>query len=65
MQYNKRDLEKKVAVEDLESLLNERHVPYFESIATEGKGVREPLRAICAAVVERLKCDLAERESVR
>lgn len=59
MQYNKRDLDEKVAVETLEFYLNERKVPYFESIATESVGVREAFKAVCSAVVAKINENLS------
>ncbi len=46
IQYNKRDLKNILPVEVLNERLNERNVPYFEAIATEGVGVMETLREI-------------------
>ena len=65
MQYNKRDLADKVSVDQLEFYLNERKVPCFESIAMEGTGVREPFRAVCQTVVEKLNRNLMELSSQR
>jgi hypothetical protein len=59
MQYNKRDLVEKCTVDQLDFYLNERKVPHYESTAIEGKGVREPFKAICRAVIEKLNQDLA------
>jgi signal recognition particle receptor subunit beta len=42
LQYNKRDLAGAMAVEELNHELNPRDWPWFESVATEGKGVVEP-----------------------
>jgi len=58
MQYNKRDLEDKTSVDEFQFYINERKVPYFESIAVESKGVGEPFKAICRAVVAKLNRDL-------
>lgn len=58
MQYNKRDLEDKNTVDELDFYINERKVSYFESIATEGEGVREPFKVVCRQVVEKLNRDL-------
>jgi len=58
MQYNKRDLEDKSTVEELDFYINERKVPHFESIATDGKGVREPFKVVCRQIVEKLNRDL-------
>ena len=59
MQYNKRDLAETIAVETFEICLNERKAPYFESVATEGKGVREPFKAVCRQVLEKINRDTA------
>jgi mutual gliding-motility protein MglA len=53
-QYNKRDVAAAVPVERLRAALNPGGAPEFESIASEGKGVAETLRAICKAVLARL-----------
>lgn len=58
MQYNKRDLKDKISVDEFEFYINERKVPYFESIAIEGKGVVEPFKAVCRDVVDKLRRDL-------
>ena len=54
IQYNKRDLDNICSIEELEDALNPDHVPYYESVATTGKGVKETLKAISAMVLERL-----------
>jgi signal recognition particle receptor subunit beta len=51
MQYNKRDLRQAVPVEQLERLINVEARPVHLSVATEGQGVLETLRAIVSAVV--------------
>jgi hypothetical protein len=56
-QYNKRDVASAVPVERLRVALNPRGAPEFESVASEGKGVAETLRAICKAVLARLASD--------
>jgi signal recognition particle receptor subunit beta len=53
-QYNKRDVAAAIPVERLRVALNPRGAPEFESVASEGKGVAETLRAICKAVLARL-----------
>ena len=58
MQYNKRDLEEKTSVDEFEFYINERKVPHFESIAIESKGIGEPLKAVCRAVIEKLNRSL-------
>jgi len=53
-QYNKRDVAAAVPLERLRAALNPGGAPEFESVASEGRGVAETLRAICKAVLARL-----------
>jgi len=53
-QYNKRDAAGATPVERLRAELNTSGAPEFESVASEGRGVTETLRAICKAVLARL-----------
>ncbi len=53
-QYNKQDLNDLTPLDELESRLNWRHVPYFLSVATVGKGVNETLKKIIELVVRKL-----------
>ena len=55
LQYNKRDLENISAVDELRKLLNPKKKPEFESIAIEGKGVFEALKAIVKHVLTEIK----------
>ncbi len=55
IQYNKRDLKDIMSIKELEELINERKVPYFETIATEGKGVVEALKCITKLVLQNLQ----------
>lgn len=55
IQYNKRDLKNAVAVEELRKLLNPRGVPDFETIATQGKGIFDALKAAGRQVLQSLK----------
>ena len=56
MQYNKRDLPENelVPIAELERVLNFRDVPSFSSVAVNGTGVFETLRAIASRVLARL-----------
>ena len=54
MQYNKRDLPRVVAVDDLERELNPRKSPYFEAVAVRGSGVFDTLKAACKLVLKTL-----------
>ena len=58
-QYNKRDVPAPVPVERLRAALNPGGAPEFESVASQGKGVAETLRAICKAVLARLATEPA------
>lgn len=50
-QYNKRDLSPLLSFEQMDADLNDRKVPAFPSVATEGKGVMEVFRAITEATL--------------
>lgn len=54
IQYNKRDLEQVLPVEELRRDLNPGGVPDFEAVAIEGKGVFETLRSVSKLVVKSL-----------
>ncbi|TVP55635.1 MAG: gliding-motility protein MglA [Gemmatimonadales bacterium] len=54
IQYNKRDLDNILSVEELREQLNPAGVPDFEGVAIEGKGVFETLRAVSKLVVKTL-----------
>ena len=54
MQWNKRDMPSALPVPVLERYLNRRHVPSYEAIASNGKGVYATLRAISKGVMSQL-----------
>jgi len=54
MQWNKRDMPTALPTIVLERYLNRRHVPSFEAVASEGKGVFATLRAISKNVMAQL-----------
>lgn len=54
LQYNKRDLENVLPVDELNEALNSRDVPHFESVATTGLGVEDTLRGITQEVLDNL-----------
>jgi hypothetical protein len=54
IQYNKRDLDNVLPVEELRAQINPMGVPDFEGIAIEGKGVFETLSCVSKLVVETL-----------
>lgn len=59
LQYNKRDLSDILSVETLEEDLNPEGAPFFEAVATVGRGVIETVSAVGAAVI-RSRPSLAE-----
>src|SRR5262249_49185377 len=64
-QYNKRDVPAAIPVERLRAALNPGGAPEFESVASEGKGVAETLRASCKAVLARLASEPAPAGAAR
>jgi hypothetical protein len=54
IQYNKRDLPDISSVEELEQAINPEKAQSFESVAVQGIGVKETLKAISALVLNRL-----------
>ncbi len=61
-QYNKRDLNNIFSIEELNKIFNPRGLPSFGSIATEGKGVLEALRAISSLILGKIKHLLDQTE---
>ncbi|MFP2902958.1 GTP-binding protein, partial [Corallococcus sp. 4LFB] len=55
MQWNKRDLDNVLSVEELRRELNPRGVPDFESAATSGRGVMDTLKTITRLVIKDLR----------
>ncbi len=55
LQYNKRDLANAMPIERLERELNQRQVPSFEAVASEGLGVFATLKAISKLILNRLQ----------
>lgn len=55
VQYNKRDLPNAAPVAEMKKLLNPNSVPDFDSVATEGTGVFETLKAVAKLVLIELK----------
>lgn len=55
IQYNKRDLPEAMDLEELHLQLNKFKAPFFQAVATEGKGVLETLTAICRMVMSNIK----------
>jgi signal recognition particle receptor subunit beta len=55
MQWNKRDLENVLPVEELRRELNPRGVPEFETAASSGRGVLDTLKTITRLVIKDLR----------
>lgn len=51
MQYNKRDLPEVMSIEEMSDAINAPNVPFYESVATEGIGVEDTLKAISSLVL--------------
>jgi signal recognition particle receptor subunit beta len=54
-QYNKRDLKNILSLEKLNGGLNYLHRPYFEAVASSGRGVVETLRDISSLILVKIK----------
>jgi mutual gliding-motility protein MglA len=66
MQYNKRDLPNIYSIEELNAELNPGgKVPFFESVAREGKGVFETFRGISHLLMEKVTKDLRRTPGTR
>jgi len=55
LQYNKRDLANAMPIERMERELNQRQIPSFEAVASEGLGVFATLKAISKLILNRLQ----------
>ena len=58
IQYNKRDLPNVYSVDELNAELNPGRVPFFEAVASEGKGVFETFRGVSHLLMEKVTKDL-------
>ena len=59
LQYNKRDLENKYSVEELNAALNpDGTIPWFEAVASQSKGVFETFRGVSHLLMEKVTKDL-------
>ncbi|NOX21035.1 MAG: GTPase domain-containing protein [Nitrospirae bacterium] len=67
IQYNKRDLDNAMSLTELNAHLNKMGVPFFESVATEGRGVKETFEAIVKLLLKHIskkhKIDIETRDS--
>jgi signal recognition particle receptor subunit beta len=55
LQYNKRDLQDVLSVEEMDELLNEFNAPFYEAVATGGIGVEETLQGVVKLVARSLR----------
>lgn len=55
IQFNKRDLPNVVPLEEMYKKLNKYNAPFFEAVATDGKGVLETLSAASKMVLRNLR----------
>lgn len=55
IQYNKRDLPGILSIHDLNQEINRMNSPHFESVAVQGKGVFETLRAGCRLILKTIE----------
>jgi len=61
-EYNKRDVDSLLTIEELNRDLNPRGLPYFETIASQGRGVMEALEAISKLTLEYLERQLGQEQ---
>lgn len=54
-QWNKRDLKNVVPIDELETVLNPRQLPSFQTVASDGTGVFETLRGITKIALSHIK----------
>lgn len=59
IQYNKRDMDDIIPLEEMKKQLNTFNVPDFEAVAVNGVGVFESLKAIVQLTTERVKKQLS------
>lgn len=55
IQYNKRDLNNILPLDEMERKLNAHHAPSFEASAIDGKGVMETLTMCCKLVLKQIQ----------
>ncbi len=58
IEYNKRDLDDIIPIEELDRALNPDHYPSFPSIATTGEGIIEVFKVIGTEVLKQVKTKL-------
>jgi signal recognition particle receptor subunit beta len=63
LQFNKRDLDDLMTVEQMNALLNDGVYPFFEAVAVQGVGVAETFKAVTKLVTVKLRENLERRRS--
>jgi signal recognition particle receptor subunit beta len=63
IQYNKRDLPNVYTVDELNAELNPGGAPFFEAVASEGRGVFETFRGVSHLLMEKVTRDLRRSPS--
>lgn len=58
IQYNKRDLDDIVPLDEMRKELNRHQAPDFEAVALEGNGVMETYKSIIDSVIKKVTADL-------
>lgn len=57
LQYNKRDMPQVSTLDEMNSALNNGHVPVIEAVAVNGTGVKDTLKGISSLVIKKLNAD--------
>ena len=65
LQYNKRDLDALMSVEEMDEILNTFMVPSFSSSAINGDGVMETLTMCCRMVLQQIKDKTGAKKEAR
>jgi signal recognition particle receptor subunit beta len=55
LQYNKRDLDNRMPVEEFRHLFNQRDLLDFETVATQGRNVMECFQAIAKKMLQEIR----------
>jgi hypothetical protein len=60
LQFNKRDLNDIMSIDEMNNDLNRQNVPFFEAVAVEGKGVQETFKETMRILIR----DIAEKHNI-
>ena len=53
-QYNKRDIQNVMGLNEMNNVLNKKSTPFFEAVAVEGKGVRETFNEVTDYLIKHI-----------